>query len=254
MSQVLIPVVGTGPIEVTALHGFTQTGGVWEEIAQLSGLGAVVPDLPGHGSAWPADTTWRGALDAVATVLGPKPTTLVGYSQGGRVALGVALDRPGSIRHLVLISASAGLSDPEARAERRRSDERLADEIGALGAERFIDQWLAQPMFDSLRKLRSEEWQARDRLRRLVSDPAGLAAALRGYGLGAMPDLTDRLGALAMPVTILAGERDERYVDHAVTLAEHIPHADLRIAPGVGHAVPAEAPELVAAVWRETVD
>ena len=51
----------------------------------------VVPDLPGHGSAWPGPADWDAAVRSVTAVLGTRPTVLVGYSQGGRVALGAAL-------------------------------------------------------------------------------------------------------------------------------------------------------------------
>ena len=46
---------------------------------------------------------------------------------------------------------------------------------------------------------------------RLRNTPAGLARALRGLGTGALPSLWDRLGELPMPVTLVVGERDEKF-------------------------------------------
>ena len=46
---------------------------------------------------------------------------------------------------------------------------------------------------------------------RLRNTPAGLARALRGLGTGALPSLWDRLAELAMPVTLVVGERDQKF-------------------------------------------
>ena len=46
---------------------------------------------------------------------------------------------------------------------------------------------------------------------RLRCTPAGLAAALRGLGTGALPPLWERLGELRMPVTLIVGARDHKF-------------------------------------------
>jgi len=56
----------------------------------------------------------------------------------------------------------------------------------------------------------------------------------------------DRLGELRMPVTLIAGERDEKFRAIAQRMASAIPQATLVIAPGAGHAVHLEAPQVVA--------
>jgi pimeloyl-ACP methyl ester carboxylesterase len=62
-----------------------------------------------------------------------------------------------------------------------------------------------------------------------------------------MAPLWDRLGELPMPVTLLTGERDEKFRAIAEQMAERIPHASLVLAPGSGHAVHLEAPGAIAA-------
>ena len=62
-----------------------------------------------------------------------------------------------------------------------------------------------------------------------------------------MAPLWDRLGELAMPVVVLAGERDEKYVGLAERLAAALPTPHVAIVPGAGHALPLEAPAAVAA-------
>ncbi len=235
---------------MTAAHGFSQSGGMWREVANLSGLGMVVPDMPGHGSAWPSPASWDDAVAAVTAVLGTRRTVLVGYSQGGRVALGAALAAPESVRHLVLISARPGLLDEADRSARRLADEEIAVRIEAGGVEAFVDEWLARPMFAGL-KQRPATWRDQDRMMRLVNSAEGLAAAVRGYGLGAMPYLGDRLSELAMPVTVVAGEADPPIAEVASAMVERMPDAVLRIEPGVGHAVVGEAPERVAGLLAD---
>jgi pimeloyl-ACP methyl ester carboxylesterase len=51
-----------------------------------------------------------------------------------------------------------------------------------------------------------------------------------------------------MPVTVMAGERDARYVALADDLVATLPQAELVIVPGAGHGLPREAPEAIADV------
>jgi 2-succinyl-6-hydroxy-2,4-cyclohexadiene-1-carboxylate synthase len=56
-------------------------------------------------------------------------------------------------------------------------------------------------------------------------------------------------------VTVVAGERDGKFVALGRRLAAALPDAELVIVPGAGHGLPREAPEAVAeaiagAAWR----
>jgi 2-succinyl-6-hydroxy-2,4-cyclohexadiene-1-carboxylate synthase len=118
---------------------------------------------------------------------------------------------------------------------RRESDERLAREIERDGAEAFLERWLAQPLFASLPP-EAAAVGAR------VLDPAVLTHGLRALGQGAQEPLWDRLGELAMPVTLVAGALDEKYVDIAMAMNDRIPDADVSVFGGAGHAVHLEQP------------
>ena len=76
---------------------------------------------------------------------------------------------------------------------------------------------------------------------------AGLAAALRGLGTGVMPSLWGRLTELTVPVTLVVGDRDAKFLAIAEQMASALPAARLVVAEGAGHAVPLEAPDVVAA-------
>ena len=225
------------------LHGFTQTRRSWgPTIEALDGTPRVLaPDLPGHGSAatrpasFPACTAYVRALADGVFALG-------GYSMGGRIALAAALAHPGQVERLVLVGASPGIADDEERARRRAADDALAARIEEIGIEAFAREWAGQPLFAG----QPEPVAAAAHADRLRHTPVGLASALRGLGTGVMDPLWDRLGELHMPVTVLAGERDEKFRAIAYRMAERIPQAEVHIVPGAGHAAQLERADVVA--------
>jgi len=224
------------PADLLLLHGFTQTGASWDGVVRaLEGrYRALAPDL----SAGP----WEAELDRLGALV-PGPHALAGYSMGGRLALALALRRPERVRRLVLVSASPGLSDEEERAARRAADGALAKRIEAVGVETFAREWAAQPLFAG----QAPEVAAlahEDRLRRTAAEHA---AQLRGLGTGVMPPLWDRLGELAMPVTLVVGERDAKFRALAERMGDRLPAGEIIVVAGAGHAVALEAPEAVAA-------
>lgn len=228
---------------VVALHGFTQHGGMFEELASFLSRGIVAPDLPGHGEAARIPTRFTSVVQAVAKLTRGRP--LLGYSQGGRIALGVALEHPDAVSHLILVSAGFGITDDRERRRRRRADNRLATRIERDHIERFIDEWMSRPIFDGLRQ-RGAGWLERDRAVRLENTPDGLAAALRGMGQGVQPVYEKRLGEIRMPVLVLVGESDPKYVEVGERIVEHVERGSLIVVEGTGHPLIGEDPERVA--------
>lgn len=231
--------------KVVLLHGFTQTGRSWERVermAKQAGHALATPDLRGHGAS--AAVRPVDFPHVVADVAGlAEDAVLCGYSMGGRIALHTALAHPQRVRRLVLISTTAGIEDAAQRAQRRAADEALAAEIERDGIESFAARWAAQPLFAGLPPDAAQAARA-DRLR---NEGPGLAAALRGLGSGVMEPVWDRLDELRMPVAVLAGERDAKFVAIAHRLAGALPDASLVVVPGAGHALHLEAPREVAA-------
>jgi 2-succinyl-6-hydroxy-2,4-cyclohexadiene-1-carboxylate synthase len=217
----------------------------------IDGLGeryrALAPDLRGHGSA--SSLRPVGFAECLADIAGLEPArfTLTGYSMGARLALLFALAHPERVERLVLVSGTAGIADDVERAERRRGDEALAAELEGTTIERFAERWARDPLFKGQPRAVAETAHE-DRLR---NDPAGLAAALRGLGTGAMEPAWAHLAELRAPVTLVAGERDSKFRTLAERMGAAIPAARVVIVPGAGHAVHLEAPGIVAALISE---
>ena len=231
---------------VVLLHGFTHTGASWDSVVAALGerYRALAPDIRGHGSSSDAEPVTLEAVLGDLEATAPERFTLVGYSMGGRIALHAALAMPDRVQRLVLIGASPGIADEAERQERLRSDEKLATEIEASTIDAFAHRWAQNPLFAG----QPEEVLARAHADRLRNTPTGLAHALRGLGNGALPSLWQRLGELPMPVTLVSGERDERFRAIAEQMAERIPRARVEVVPAVGHAVHLEAPARMAEV------
>ena len=233
------------PESVVLLHGFSGTHRAWDGVVAQLDPERYLPlalDLPGHGAAADSERpiTFPGCVAHVLAT-GPERFVLCGYSQGGRIALHVALAAPERVSRLVHVSTSAGIEDATERAGRRRCDHLLADELELDPFDDFIERWRAQPLFageppDAGRLARED--QRRNR-------PDALAAALRGIGTGEMEPLWDRLVELQMPVTVLVGARDEKFQALGKRMTELLPDAQLVVAAG-GHGLPLENPAAVA--------
>lgn len=145
------------------------------------------------------------------------PVPLIGYSQGGRIALLTALERPDLVARLILISTSPGIAGIQERRRRRESDRALAAHIEEIGVERFLDEWLAGPIVAAGHL--DEATQRADREIRLENTATGLAAAVRGFGQGSQPYVGDRLTELAVPILTISGRLDTNYQAHAEAMA-----------------------------------
>lgn len=233
-------IVGEGR-HATFVHGFTQTSQSWKPLlANLrSPLCSQLIDAPGHGLSHDGTRTlWESARDIVEAM---NTGTLVGYSMGARMCLHAALLNSSKITSLILMSGTAGLRSDEERSQRVQSDSQLADRIEAIGVEAFISEWLQQPIFASLSLIDSD---VADRLR---NTSQGLANSLRYAGTGSQNSLWDELHKITVPVLLIVGARDTKFVQLAQEMHSLIPNSTLCVIPEAGHSVHLEKPLLVAA-------
>jgi 2-succinyl-6-hydroxy-2,4-cyclohexadiene-1-carboxylate synthase len=240
-----LTVRGDGP-PIVMIHGFTQTRACWgpfaENLAEDHRL--LLLDAPGHADSSVLRADLVEGADLLAQAVGRG--TYLGYSMGGRFALHIALQHPELVERLILISTTAGMDDDAERARRREADDTLATHIEDIGVEMFVDEWLAQPMFSSL----GADAALADL--RKANTATGLASSLRLAGTGTQSPLWLRIHELDMPVLVIAGANDAKFLAHARRLVETIgPNAELEIIPEVGHSAQLEDPRATAMIVRE---
>jgi 2-succinyl-6-hydroxy-2,4-cyclohexadiene-1-carboxylate synthase len=235
------------PESLVLLHGFSGTRRAWEAVVELLDRERYLPlalDTPGHGEATDGKRpiTFAGCVAHVLAA-SPERFVLCGYSQGGRIALHVALAAPERVSRLVIVSASAGIEDPTERVERSRADHLLADELESIPFEDFIERWRTQPLFAA----DPPEVGALARADQRRNSPDALAAVLRGIGTGEMEPLWDRLRELKMPVSVIVGDRDVKFQAIGERIVSLLPNAELSVLAG-GHGLPLENPAGLAQV------
>jgi 2-succinyl-6-hydroxy-2,4-cyclohexadiene-1-carboxylate synthase len=168
--------------------------------------------------------------------------TWVGYSMGARLVLQLALDRPGIVERLALLSGTAGFASPAERRARREQDEQLARDAERDGVPLFLERWLDQRLFETLPRNKA---QLDIRVRAYTA--GRLAHQLRALGQGEQEPLWDRLGTLDMPVLVMCGQWDRRYTELANRMVAAIgENAQLVVVPKAGHALHLERPDVVA--------
>lgn len=243
--------LGNGDEVLVFLHGFTGTHRTW--IAYEDNLSdhfrILMVDLLGHGQTdapaeWKRYDITKVASDIIAILnqLNIKKAHLAGYSMGGRVAITIAILYPERVASLLLESSTPGIIKDEERKERRQHDVILAKQLLQNGLEAFIDYWEHLPLFTGLRKLNLSQQQA-IRKERLSHNPIGLANSLIGMGTGAMPSWWEKLPLLSMPVQLITGENDAKFVQIANQMTNYNPKFQHTIIPNAGHTVHLEQPE-----------
>jgi len=220
------------------IHGFTQTRHTWQDVTKnlSSQFEVVLVDAPNHGDSSDISLNLETGANAIVEV--GQSATYVGYSMGARLCLTAALAHPQQVKRLILISGTAGIENKDERLARVVSDEELAMRIEQNGVTNFIDSWLALPIFSGLTTLNNQ------REIRLCNTATALASSLRLCGAGKQQPTWSRLKELTMPVLIVAGENDKKFVELAQRLTAAIgDNAKLQIIEKSGHTPHLEQPQ-----------
>ncbi len=230
------------------LHGFMGSGQELNPLlAQLSTqFHCIAVDLPGHGHTIATNYTIPHTAQCLVELLESlsidRPCHLVGYSLGGRIALYLALHYPQRWTKVVLESASAGLASTTARQARRQQDLSIAHQLRQpnLDWATFIQQWYQQPVFQDLS---NHPDFSKLITQRLQNHPLKLAKSLEQAGLGSQPYLGNLLITNQLPVLLLAGKKDHKFVKINQELAANCPVAELLIVPDCSHNIHWQQPQ-----------
>jgi 3-oxoadipate enol-lactonase len=224
-------VTGAGP-DLVLLHPVGLDHSFWQALAAAASRThrVIAVDLRGHGSSPPADRDTRigDYADDVHAVIERHcsgPATVLGLSFGGMLAQLVALRHPDAVSALVLSGCTGGFA-PEARPvlrERGLAAER--DGMDAVVAP-TIERWFTAAFLGD-----PEVERVRQRLR--SDDVASWSAAWHAISTF---DALPRLGEIAVPTLVIAGERDAATpLAAASKLAESIRGARFVVLPGAPH-------------------
>jgi len=225
---------GEGDPVVLLLHGLGATAEVWDGLVPLLPGAWVAPDLPGHGGSAPLpEYTFAAVADAVADLVDPSGTVVLGHSFGGVVGLHLAA-LPG-VRAVVGLGIKVAWTPEElarAAALAAREPARFATRAEAVARHLRLSglDGLVAPGAPAATSGVAEQ----DGAWRPALDP-------RAFGVGD-PQVAALLAAAPVPVVLARGEHDAMV--SAEQLRALVPHpVEL---PGLGHNAHVEAPAAVA--------
>ena len=219
---------------------------MWDDLAnQLAADCRVIAyDHRGHGgSAAPPGLYSMADLadDAAALLreLDTGPVVWVGLSMGGMAGQELALRHPSLVRALVLGNTTSRY--PEAAREAWR--QRIAT-VREQGIAAIADAVMARYFHDAFRADHAAT-VARFRRRLLGTDSTGYMGCCNAVGT---IDTTERLGAIAVPTLVIAGELDQGTpVAMSQTVQQAIPGATLIVLADASHLGAVEQPAPFAA-------
>ncbi|MCF7979459.1 MAG: alpha/beta fold hydrolase [Chromatiaceae bacterium] len=228
------------------LHGFTGLAEDWCACWPCTEP-ALAIDLPGHGGSIAPEGAFDDALRRLLVALPDSIDRIVGYSLGGRLALGLLRLVPERFDQAMILSAHPGLIEPDERESRRLADQRWISLLEQKGLEAFVDAWQQLPLFATQAGL-PPACLAQQRARRLSQCATALAASLRVHGLAEMPPMQEAIGDYPGELDWVAGSQDRRFSALAREVAAWRPATRLHLLPGVGHNLLLEAPEQLQAL------
>jgi 2-succinyl-6-hydroxy-2,4-cyclohexadiene-1-carboxylate synthase len=199
----------------------------------------LVIDLPGHGQTevMGDDSNYGMEKTAIALInfldyFQLSKIGLIGYSMGGRLALYLALHFPEKFSHLILESASPGLQSAIARKKRIEHDAQWIKKLKNENFSEVLTEWYQQSLFNSLRNLPDfSDLFAR----RLNNSPEKLAKSLQYLGTGQQMSLWEKLHQGSVPLLLLVGGQDHKFVAINQKIAVDYPQTQLIIFPHRGH-------------------
>ena len=228
---------------IVFLHGFMGKAQSWKIIMDLLPFRCIAFDLPGHGSSLfstscrlnqlnTMEETARLILEDLDT-LGIQRFALYGYSMGGRIAQHIALAAPDRISHLILESASFGISDPKERAERLKKDQVLLTDIKTPEDFRvFLENWYKMPLFRTISGTRHLQTLIENKINHPVAE---FQRSLNLLSVGGHDFLAEKLAACRFPIHYFCGEQDVAYRQTAQQMRLHLPEMTVKIFKNASH-------------------
>ncbi len=163
---------------------------------------------------------------------------LIGYSQGGRLALEALKANPQFWNQVVLISTSPGL-DAKDKESRQRADEKWAQDFVSKPFQETLEAWNSQSVFQGSDK--EPRRGAKD------FDLEQLAKCLNHWSVAQQDPSFSFLEGYPSELLYLAGDRDSKYVEIGKNLEKRSPQIKFQSIENSGHRVIFDQPKRAAA-------
>lgn len=238
-------------IPIFLLHGFTGSGKDWDFLTTKlpAKYFPVAIDIIGHGKsdspnekAYYSEDNLVKQLHKVIQYFGYEKNILLGYSLGGRIALSYLLKFPEYIQGLILESSSPGITEAKERILRIANDEKLAESINRIGIEKFVENWINQPFFSSLKNLSRQKFHELYE-RRILNNPVGISNILTEFSQGKMFPKWNLLEKLSFPILLISGALDKKYCEINKRFERMNKNVQIKIVENCGHNVHLEKEE-----------
>jgi pimeloyl-ACP methyl ester carboxylesterase len=208
---------------VVLLHGLTATHRyvvMGSRALERSGHRVIAPDARGHGRSAPApDPAAYGYDELASDVLrlleerAVRRAVLAGASMGAHTALRLALEHPGRVAGLVLITPAY---DPATHPDGLARWDALSEGLRSGGVEGFVaaygDPGVPEAWKETVLKVVRQRLAAHEH-------PGAVADALRAVPRSRPFGDLEALGAIAAPVAVVA-DRDEADPGHPLRVGE----------------------------------
>jgi pimeloyl-ACP methyl ester carboxylesterase len=219
---------GTGD-PLVLLHGGIVTNETWgPQLAVLpSRFHVYAPERRGHGHTPDVDGPLSYAAMAADTIgfleqIVHEPAHIVGWSDGGVIALLIAIERPDLVKKVVAISANSNVD----AVPREMQEGLLATPPDA------DDMAMMRQLYEAASPDGPEHWPV------VFGKFVQMATK--------EPDIPPNdLGRIQAPTLILSGDDDMVTLEHTVSLYRAIPNAELAVVPGTSHLLAMEKPGTV---------
>lgn len=199
-----------GPL-IVFFHGFMGSTKDWYPLIKDIPYSCLLIDLPGHGNTLlERFITTEEFLSSVESFLAryQQEKYLVGYSMGGRIAMGLLKKRL-NFKHVFLESCHPGLEDIKEKELRYFEDSKIFDKVKSKkDLELFLEQWYQNPIFSFdkdntdyaglLKGKLNYEWHKWQK-------------ALNIMSVGIQDNYWPILEEENTPITFIYGEQDSKY-------------------------------------------